>query len=180
VQVCAIREMNARCSLVPSGVVGVLVALGLAVPLSAPAAGKTSIPTYTPGAVVHCLTRHRVGAGVLPQFVKYLPGFLRKKLPRGVTAVVNVTQLVGPGADGVTSRMFRTATIYFFRTAALARKGEASVGFLRALNKPPPIPTAARYLHRVAGNVIVVWNYPRGRGALSEHVVDVCLAATGK
>jgi hypothetical protein len=131
--------MDERRLLGLPGVVGMLVGLLLALPLTAQSAGRTTAVAYAPAIVVHCLTQHRVGAGITP--IKSLPKFVTRLLPPGVTALVGIDQLFGPEADGVTFHMYRTAILYFFRTATLAQSGEARMVrefvFLKGLAPPP-------------------------------------------
>jgi len=162
----------------------------LASPVAKARAQAANGPAYRPSAIAHCLTEHGVGGGLpnrgsQPESAsqKALDKQLEKLQPPGITGTVLMTQLFGPKVDG--------AVFYFFRTAALARKGEARLvatklllrgvpttlaTLFRAAGAVPPSAAAARDLHRVVGNVVLLWGYPRRHSAVSDRIVSACFA----
>jgi hypothetical protein len=83
-------------------------------------------------------------------------------------------------------------TLVFFRTPALALRGEERVvgvdvfGYglspqmqanFDALYRMPPVSAVPKFVF-LAGNIVVMWSYPRAHIALDERILNACLAAS--
>lgn len=172
---CAVR------ALVVLFVVGV-VALGVARASLGGQLGSGS-GSISAQSVQKCLFEHHVMATVLTVTSKQ-----RKYLPPGVVesvAIIGSVPGVAPAPGEIT---IDDGTLWFFRTAALARKGEAKLvatwiygrgltpfeAALMAAHRPPNA-AAARPLHQVLLNAVVIWQYPRHYVAPSNKVVERCI-----
>lgn len=134
---------------------------------------------YVPAGVSKCLSKKGAISGIV-SFAHPNPVY-KNLLPPGLTDEVTIMSGFGPKVD--------PGALYFFRTNALAKAGEArlvatfiffkdvppSLAVVLSSGRKPPSAAAARSLHRVAQNAVVIWQYPRHHAALSDQTVSACL-----
>jgi hypothetical protein len=155
----------------------------------APETTPVGSATYSLKAVQRCLTRHAVSEYAERAVAK--PAY-KKLLPPGITGVLTGFRSAGSGLFGLHST-FDSGLLFFFKNAALARAGESKLAdafvYARGLPKVAaqlvhafgvPTAAAARQLYGVAGNTVIIWEYPRLHAASSSRILNGCLATNPK
>lgn len=161
----------------------VLLATATASATSSAVTRGTSGALYSPRAVYNCLSHKQPGTHAMG-FVR-MNTAPRKYFPPGMTWHISDLAIYGPKLDPI--------GLYFFKSDALAQAGESKLvdslifgkgnagnlgKLISVIAPPPPTEAAARDLHRVTGNVVILWNYPRRHVAASDRQVNTCLAAS--
>jgi len=98
-------------------IAAVTIAVALAAFSSSAHASAHAGSSYAPAGVATCLTNNGVISGIIP--LAHPKAEYRKLLPSGLTNEVSIMSGFGPKID--------PGALYFFRTSALAKAGEAKL-----------------------------------------------------
>ena len=152
---------------------------------------------YEPSRIAKCFGRLKI---VTERFgVNEFASWARPLMPKGVTGELNVIgvgslggqSLGSPGPSSLFGPPIDDVVLYFFRSPEAARRGYKKIASFEIygtgvpaehraqwiLHPPPKSTRDANALQEVAGNIVIVWQFPRHRVPLSDRVLAKCLKA---